>query len=256
MTVQRSGPNTSIRRVVFALVIFLVCTSAGVQVHASTECEHWMAEYRAILAHSDTVKRANAARHRLHRYIHRKINGLTKPKTARKSRVLPARHRQPQMSREEVLRKLEFACEVPVETPALGNLPNEPMPVFIAESKKSDEELPLDTYTPSTLLALNQASSYAGGGLPIDGYGPGFYVPGFGGLGWGGGGTNAKTPTTTGTGGENPPPSSLSVPTAEAPEPGSLLLMGTGLVVVTGMIHRRQARKRGMHGSAGVSAEP
>ncbi len=231
------------RRVVFALVIFLVCASAGVQGHASTECERWVAEYRAALAHSNAVKRANAARHRLHRYMHRKIDALTKPKTAPKSRVLPARHRRPPMSREEALRKFAFACEVtPEDAPALGNLPSEPMPAFIADNKKSDDDLPLGTDTPSTLLALNQPSGYAGGGegLPIGGYGPGFYVPGFGGLGSGGGGTNAKTPTTTGTGGDNPPPSSPSVPTAEAPEPGSLLLMGTGLVVVAGVIHRRR----------------
>src|ERR1700754_2029297 len=98
------------RRVVFALVIFLVCGSAGVQVHASTECQRWAAEYRDALAQSNAVKRANAARHRLHRYVHRKIDALTKPKTAHKARALPARHRRPPMSREEALRKFALAC--------------------------------------------------------------------------------------------------------------------------------------------------
>jgi hypothetical protein len=214
-------------------------------VHASTECERWVAEYRAALAQSNAVKRANAARHRLHRYVHRKIDALKKPKTARNSRVLPARHRRPPMSREEILRKFELACQdLPEEdAPALGNLPNESMPVFIADNKKSDDDLLLDPGTPSTLLALNQPSDYAGygdrAGLPFGGYGPGFYVPGFGGPGPGGGGTNAKTPTT-GTGRENPTPSSPSVPTAEAPEPGSLLLMATGLAGVAGVIRRRR----------------
>ncbi len=246
MTVQHSGPATLMRRVVFALVIFLVCASAGVQGHASTECERWVAEYRVILAHSDAVKRANAARHRLHRYMHRKIDALTRPKTTRKPRVIPASHRRPPMSREEALRKFLLACEVTPEDvpPFLGDLPSEPMPVFITDNKKPDDDPPLGEDAPSTLLALNQPSGYAGGGysLPIGGYGLGFSAPWFGGLGSGGGGTNTNTPTSTGTGGDNPLPSSSSVPTAETPEPGSLLLVGTGLVLVAGMIHRRQGR--------------
>jgi hypothetical protein len=235
--------DTLMRRAVFALVIFLVCASAGVQVHASTECERWVAEYRAALAHSNAVKRANAARHRVHRYIHRKIAALTKPKTAPKPRLLPARHRRPPMSREEALRKFELACgDLPEDAPALGSLPNDPTPAFLAYNEKSDDDLPLDTDTPSTLLVLNQLPGYAGGGvgLPTGGNGPGVYVPGFGGLGPGGGGTSGKTPTTTGTGGDNPPPSPPSPPTAEAPEPGSLVLMATGLAGVAGAVRRRR----------------
>ena len=96
------------RRIFFALVTILVCAAAttGVRLQASTECERWIAEYRDALAHSPTVQRTNAARHRLNRYVHRKVAAVTKPKP----RVLPVRYQRPKMSREEALRKMEFAC--------------------------------------------------------------------------------------------------------------------------------------------------
>lgn len=230
------------RRVVFALVIFLVCASAGVKVHASTECERWIAEYRDALAHSNAVKRANAARHRLHHYIHRKIAALSLPKPKPKPHVLPARHRRPPMSREEMLRRFELACgDLPMDAPALGNLPTDPMPSFIAD-RDPDGDMTLETDTPGTLLALSQPPSYAGGGvgLPTGGGFAPVYPPGFGGFP-GGAGTHGQTPSnppTTGTGGDNPPPP--SPPTAEAPEPGSLVLMATGLAGVAGAIRRRK----------------
>ncbi|WP_035347301.1 PEP-CTERM sorting domain-containing protein [Edaphobacter aggregans] len=227
------------RRVVFALVILLVCASAGVRVHASTECERWIAEYRNDLAHSNAVKRANAARHRLHRYVHRKIAALTHPKPTPKPYVLPA-HRRPPMSREEMLRKFELACgDLPEDTPALGDLPQDPMPAFLAYRKP--DEMPLESDSPG-FLALAAPPSYAGGGVgyPTGGYG-GVYPPGFGGFP-GGGGTHGQTPfnpPATGTGGDNPPPPPPPPPTAEAPEPGSLVLMATGLAGVAGAIRRR-----------------
>lgn len=233
------------RRVVFALVIFLVCASAGVRVHAATDCERWIAEYRDALAHSNAVKRANAVRHRLHRYVHRKIAALTKPKTTPKPRVLPVRHRRPPMSREEMLRKFELACgDLPEDAPVLGELARDPRPPFIAD-RNPDEDLSFEADPPSTLLAMNQVPNYAGGGVgyPGGGYGPAPYFPGFGGLGPGGGGGRNQTPPTgtptTGSGGDNPP-SPPSPPTAEAPEPGSLMLMATGVAGVAGAIRRRR----------------
>jgi hypothetical protein len=227
------------RRVVFALVITLVCASAGVRVHAATDCERWIAEYRVALAHSNAVKRANAVRHRLHRYVHRKIAALTKPKTTSKPRVLPVRHRRPPMSREEMLRRFELACgDLPVDSPTLGELPkDDPPPVFIAD-RSPDDDLSLGTDTPSTLLALNHAPNFAGGD-DSDGYGRTPYLPGVGGLAPGGGGVRPQNPPTNGSGGDVPLPPSPP-PTAEAPEPGSLVFMATGVAGAVGAIRRRR----------------
>jgi hypothetical protein len=217
------------RRILFALVTLLVCVAAttGARLQASTECERWIAEYRNALAHSPTVQRANAARHRLHHYVHRKIATL-KPKTTPKPRVLPARFRRPKMSREEALRKMEFACgDVGEDAPVLGNLPTDPVPAFIADKGHGDET-PTDLgLPPSTLLAQNNAPTYSSPGS-------GGYSGGGGGGGYPLGGV-PTAPLIPGGGTPTPP----TPPPAEAPEPGGLVLMATGLVGIAGMIRRR-----------------
>lgn len=227
------------RRVVFALVLLLVCASAatGVRVHASTQCERWVAEYREALAHSPTLKRANAARHRLHRYIHRKIAALMKPKTAPKPRVLPVRHHRPKMTREEMMRRFELACgDLPEDEPVTGDLPTDPKPTFIAERKPGGDTLDLESDTPGMLLAMNELPNYGGSSAnwPAGGgFVPSVFIPGGG---WPGG--RSPNPPTTGSGGDTPPPP----PTAQAPEPGSLLLVATGFAGVAGVLRRRMKR--------------
>jgi hypothetical protein len=232
------------RRVVFALVLLLVCASAatGVRVHASTECERWVAEYRNALTHSPVVKRANAAGHRLHRYIHRKIAALMKPKIAPKPRILPIRRHHPKMTKEEMMRRFELACgDLPEDEPVTGNLPPDPTPTFISELKPEGDPLGLESYTPGMLLARNELPNYGGGSAGWGGGGGGGFVPGgfIPGLN-SPGGRSPNTPTTY-SGGDNPPPPPAP-PTAQAPEPGSLLLVATGFAGVAGVLRRRMRK--------------
>jgi uncharacterized membrane protein YgcG len=239
------------RRISLALVLLLVCLSAatGVPVHASTECERWISEYRTQLAQSDLAKRANAARHRLYRYVHTKIALLNKPKP-HPTKVLPARLQRPKMTREEMLRELEFACgELPLDPVSLNQpIAFAPAANFLAKPAAADEEMPLLAQNgPQGLLASNDGSGEPGGWNPGGAGGIG------GGGGNGGGGGKNPTPPTGGPGGNNPtpppdnpppsnPPPTNPPPTAVTPEPGSLLLVATGLMGAAGVLHRRFRR--------------
>lgn len=250
------------RRVPIALVLLLVFASAatGVQVHAATDCERWVAEYRNELAHSELVKRANAARHRLHRYVHRKVAAFTKPRPKpTRTKVLPARLQRPKMTREETLRELEFACgELPMDPVTLKkDVAYQPLPVFAANAAPDGEELAGPSLGPQSLLASNNDPE-SSVGLP------GF--PGIGGGGFGGGGGGIpRTPPNNPPGNPpnnppgnppnnppgnppgnppdnppgNPPNNPPPPPTAVTPEPGSLLLVATGLVGAACAVRRR-----------------
>lgn len=244
MSEKPPGPWVMLmRRVSFAFVLLLVFASAAtsVQVHASTECERWISEYRNELAHSNLVKRANAARHKLHHYVHRKVAALNRPKPHPRTRVLPARLERPKMTREETLRELAFACgELPLDTLELNKaVAFEPAPVFGAGPMWGDDDT---TSGPQGLVASNSGPEQSGGWNPgVGGIGGGPWGGGGGGGVGGGGGNN---PPTDGPGGDNPsnPPSGPPTnppPTAVAPEPGSLLLVGTGVLGAIGALRRR-----------------
>src|SRR5215471_7618293 len=133
------------RRLAVSLVLFLVTISAATGVHASTECDKWLQEYRNSLKHSPAMHRAKAAHHRLHHYIHRKLSQLKKkPAAPKKPRLLPAHHSKPKMTREELLKKLELACgDLPEDQPKLAELMNDgPVPDFLPETH-DDEPIEL-----------------------------------------------------------------------------------------------------------------
>lgn len=225
------------RRLYFALVVLLVSATAatGVRLHAMTECERWIAEYRDALAHSPTVQRANAARHRLHHYVHRKLAVNTQPKP----RVLPVRYRRPKMSREEALHKMEFACgDIGLQDPTVNELASSPAPMFMpAAEEGTGDEMPV----PSGLVAQNTPPSGGSGGYPMGGVpGAPLFPGGGGGNGIGGGSNTGGAPGTDTPG--PPPPPPPGVPTAEAPEPGSFILLATGMTGVFGLVRRRLVR--------------
>ncbi|HEY6377372.1 MAG TPA: PEP-CTERM sorting domain-containing protein [Edaphobacter sp.] len=224
------------RRFLLSLVVFLVVASAATGVHASTECERWFVAYKNALAHSKPVHQLRAANHRLHRYVHRKLAKLTKPKPNNKPKVLRARtHRRPK-TREEMLRDFQLACgdELPDgSSPALmlmgDHLP--PPPPVALDFGDGDGSLIAENELP--ILPLM-------GGYPPDEGRPGY--GGFGGFGGGGGNPGGPTPHIPDTPPRGGTPDNPPVPVSSVPEPGSVVLVLTGIAGAAGAMRRRMAR--------------
>jgi PEP-CTERM motif len=225
------------RRFLLSLAVLLVVASAATGVHASTDCQRWFVEYKNSLAQTNAGKHLLAAKHRAHRYIHRKLAVLHKPKPANKPRVLTARFQRPKMTREEILRRFNLACgDMPEDMPAPQMaLEEEPKPDYLASPVHGD--MLLENPPDGGLIAANvpPPSSSNGGGYN--------YPPGFGG-GYGGGSPGGLAPKVPAGGGGSTPPTGppTSPPVSPVPEPGSLVMMLTGIVGAAGMARRRFAR--------------
>ena len=223
------------RRYLLSLVVFLVVASAATGVHASTDCQRWFVEYKNSLAQSNAAKHLIAAKHRAHRYVHRKLAALHKPKPANKPRVLPARFPRPKMTREEALRRFNLACgDMPEDMPMAQMVHEEdPKPDFLASSQ---HDMPLEKPDGGGIVAKNVIPPFPpGGGWQ--------YPPNFG-----GGGTAPGGPGTP-TGGATPPDAPpvtpvtpVTPPVSPVPEPGSIVLMLTGVAGAAGMARRRFVR--------------
>jgi hypothetical protein len=222
------------RRYLLSLVVFLVVASAATGVHASTDCQRWFAEYKNSLAQSNAAKHLIAAKHRAHRYVHRKLAALHKPKQANKPRMLPSRFQRPKMTREEALRRFNLACgDMPEDMPTTQMVHEEdPKPDFLASSQ---HDMPLEK-PDGGIVAKNVIPPFSEGG--------GWQYP----SGFFGGGTPTGGPgaPTGGTAPPDAPPGSpappVTPPVSPVPEPGSIVLMLTGVAGAAGMARRKFVR--------------
>ncbi|WP_263366845.1 PEP-CTERM sorting domain-containing protein [Edaphobacter bradus] len=223
----------------YVLVLFLVSITAAKGVHASTDCEKWLTDYKNSLKHSPTVKRAAAAHRRMHRYAHRKIAALKKPTTTpAKPKVLPARHLRPRMSRSEMLKKFTLSCgDLPLDEPDGGDLEPVAMPDFIF-AQDTAEPIDLAQGNDGGLLQSYPPPVFPGGVSPSY---PGFpSAPPIGGSGFPPGG---KTPPNVppGGGGDQPPPGGGGGTPTPTPEPSTVVFLLTGLSGVVKVARRRRA---------------
>jgi hypothetical protein len=256
------------RRLLYFVILVLVVGVSATGVNASTDCERWFAEYHSELVHSQQVQRLAAAKRRAKRYAQMKLAGYIKPATN------PVRHvpRGPRMNHHDAVRKVDLACGVLPEEAVDQPLISEEQPGdFISEEIPADEVGLLPGFDgPGTLPpdegptapTFSETSPFVpDGGPPI--YTPPFTSPLGGGPGGGSPGTpggpgSPGTPggpggpgTPGGPGGPGTPggPGGPGTPggpggpggppPAVTPEPGSFVLLLTGLVGAGGVVRRR-----------------
>jgi len=218
------------KTLIFLLSFAMVVMAAG-GVSASTDCERWLADYKRALAEKPTTQKLLAAKHRARAYAHRTIaqmttNGAPAPHPVRLAST------RPHLTPAQMVKRFDLLC---------GTLPSDPQVLdarmspdeFISEMSLGGpvgaEGMPED----ETLLAENDMPTYDGPSMSPSSSSIGPYVPNYGptfGGGYPGG------PSVLPSGPATPP----VAPPAAVPEPGSWVLLATGMVGAGLLVRRRQ----------------
>ena len=206
------------RKIQLLLLLLLIAGTTETGMRASTDCERWMAAYKTQLAQAKAAKKLAAAHERVKRMAQKKLANYVK-KPARPKPLL-THYVRPHYTRQQMLDRFNIAC---------GDLPGGPS---LVEGKKTPAEFvtemrsyePVEIASAATdgLIPMGDSPSYSP--PASDGSGPG--GPGFGGGGFGGG---------SGGGGSTPP----VVPVTPVPEPGSIVMILTGVAGAAGAARRR-----------------
>jgi PEP-CTERM motif-containing protein len=228
------------RRLFYLLLLVSVVGVSATCVNASTDCERWFATYRRELAHTRSLQRIAAAKHRAKLYAQRKLAGYA-PKPKPKLVLAKA----PRMTPKRALHHFDLACGVLPEDE--GDPPliatETPLP-FLSERPldNAPDLLPTDfkrtiaeNDVPPPPSEVGPPDYPSGGGPPI------YHPPYTGGVTPSGGGPGGGNPNTPG----NPPPQGNPPPppaTPAVPEPSTYIFMLTGLAGVAGEIRRRIRR--------------
>ena len=244
------------RRTLVLLFVLIVSAASATGVHASTDCERWLADYKKALAQKPSYQQLEAAKHRARALARRKIGQIvaaTTPATPKPVRISSIR---PRLTPRQMLNRFDVLCgDLPV-APANQVLDSRMAPEeFISElSLGPIDELPIPEYSPLlaetapaafTSTATPSTSPYAGGPvLPV-------YGPSFSGLASAPGTVSGPTGGTTSPG--IPPTTSPVLPpttvpvlppdvppvAAPVPELGTLLYVFTGLGGIAAGVRRR-----------------
>jgi hypothetical protein len=227
-------------QLVILVALIAVCGEAGV--HASTDCEKWVASYKEQLAHAKAVRRMQAANARMKRLAQRKMATYVKPKPPA-PKPLPASYvkPKPRYTKEQMLERFTLLCgDLPVENP--------PTATKLLEGKETPDEFTseMTPWAPvefaSTddggLIPEGDVPPYTGGGEMPPGGGGGGGLPGPP-IFVGGGGETGGPPGGGGeTGGAPPPPPPPA--TSPVPEPSSVVLLLTGVAGAAEVMRRRR----------------
>ena len=227
-------------QLVILIALIAVCGEAGV--HASTDCEKWVASYKEQLAHAKALRRMQAANARMKRLAQRKMATYVKPKRPA-PKPLPASYvkPKPRYTKEQMLERFTLLCgDLPTENP--------PTATKLLEGKETPEEFISDMtpWAPVEFASTDDDGLIPEGDVPpyMPPGGGGDMPPGGGGGGGGfvgppiiGGGGGGPSGQVTPTGGGTPPPPPATSP---VPEPSSVVLLLTGVAGAAEVVRRRR----------------
>jgi hypothetical protein len=219
----------------------LVAASTATGVKASTDCERWIATYKAELAHARAVKRLQAAHARVKHAAQRRLANYVKKPAAPKP-VL-AHYVKPRLTPEQLLcGDLPEGAKPPRGLDKLldGKMPpmelaSDGPPFLPLIPEDTDEGLIPEAGVPPYVppgMSTGSSGPFGGGGFAPPMGGDGGYNGG------GNGGQVVSTSSGTEGGGTPPPPPVLTA----VLEPDSLTLLLTGVAAAAGAMRRRSRR--------------
>jgi hypothetical protein len=202
------------RKLQLLLLLLLIAGTTETGMRASTDCERWMSAYKTELAHTKALKKLAAAHARVKRLAQKKLaNYVKKPSAPKPVRTHFVR---PRYTRQQMLDRFNIACGDLPGGPALVEALNRPAP-FAAEMR-SYEPMEIANAVSDGIIPLGDEPSYTPPGSTGGGSGGG-YAPPIGGAG--GPGSGGSTPV---------------VPITPVPEPGSIVMILTGLAGAAGVV--------------------
>jgi hypothetical protein len=220
------------RKLQLTLLLLLIAGTTETGMHASTDCERWMAAYKVQLAHTRAMKRMQAAHARLKRLAQKKLANYVQKPAAPK----PAHFVRPKYTRQQMLDRFNIAC---------GDLPEGSKPADqLVEGKMTPAHFVagMETYEPVGLIAPEDGGLIPSGDLPP------YTPPGTaGGRPLGGvvgppifaGGAGPGGPGGPGGGGPGGPDGGTpKPPVTPVPEPGSWGMVLTGMAGAATLIRR------------------
>ncbi len=221
------------RKLQLVLLLLLIVGTTETGVRASTDCERWMAAYKTNLAHAKAVRRMQAAHERVKHLAQRKLANYVKKPSAPKP--VRAHFVRPKYTRQQMLDRFNILCgDLPgMNKPADQLMEGKMTPVEFASEMKPFVPVDLENTDDGGLIASTDGPPPYEPPTNGPGDGPNTGGPGGGGPPIYGGGPGGGTTTS------EPPP---APPITTVPEPGSIVMVLTGLVGSAGAARRRMQR--------------